>query len=46
MKDKFISILFVSILFICGLWFVFGQEKSVSFNERRKLITRENVKED
>ncbi|MCM1052404.1 MAG: hypothetical protein NC483_00280 [Ruminococcus sp.] len=46
MKDKVIGVGFVLILFIFSLAFLFIEDKEISFNERRKLATKEVLKED
>lgn len=46
MKDKFISIIFVTILFIVGFSFLVISDKDTSFYERRKLMSSEKLSDD
>lgn len=46
MKDKILSVLFVSVLFVVSFVTFFKGDIDVSFFERRKLVTSEKLKED
>lgn len=46
MKDKIISILFVSVLITLGFVIFVTKDRDVSFYERRKLMTSDSIKED
>lgn len=46
MKDKVISGLFVTILFLFSLSYFFIEEQDISFSERRRLMTKEDLFSD
>jgi len=46
MKEKLLSILFVGILFLGGIYILMSKDQEFSTYERRKLMTKQELKKD